>query len=100
MTQIDPRELRNAFGGFLTGVTVVTAVRDDGTLLALPQIRFRPYRLTRLFCWFVPASFCQATTSLPVARILPSIFLPRDKRRFRTSLGAFKAIGLHWCHIT
>ena len=31
MTQIDPRALRNAFGEFLTGVTVVTAVREDGT---------------------------------------------------------------------
>ena len=31
MTQIDPRALRRAFGGFMTGVTVVTALRADGT---------------------------------------------------------------------
>src|SRR5690606_11932274 len=28
---LDPRELRNALGGFATGVTVVTAMQDDGT---------------------------------------------------------------------
>ncbi|WP_428034186.1 flavin reductase family protein [Amphritea sp.] len=30
MTTIDTRELRNAFGSFMTGVTVVTAVSDSG----------------------------------------------------------------------
>ncbi|GAA6163706.1 flavin reductase [Pelagimonas sp. KU-00592-HH] len=30
MTEIDPRELRNAFGAFMTGVTVVTAHDEDG----------------------------------------------------------------------
>lgn len=30
MTTIDPRELRNAFGSFMTGVTVVTAVSSTG----------------------------------------------------------------------
>ena len=31
MTQIDPRALRTAFGSFMTGVTVITALRADGT---------------------------------------------------------------------
>jgi len=30
MTTIDPRELRNAFGSFMTGVTVVTAISKTG----------------------------------------------------------------------
>ena len=30
MTTIDPRELRNAFGSFMTGVTVVTAISNTG----------------------------------------------------------------------
>jgi flavin reductase (DIM6/NTAB) family NADH-FMN oxidoreductase RutF len=30
MTQIDPRELRDAFGAFMTGVTVVTSRDQDG----------------------------------------------------------------------
>ncbi len=30
MTQLDPRALRNAFGSFMTGVTVVTAYGKDG----------------------------------------------------------------------
>ena len=31
MTALDPRALRNAFGSFMTGVTVVTTLRSDGT---------------------------------------------------------------------
>ncbi len=31
MTQIDPRALRNAFGCFPTGVTIITTRQDDGT---------------------------------------------------------------------
>lgn len=31
MTQIDPRALRNAFGAFATGVTVITTRQPDGT---------------------------------------------------------------------
>ncbi|NDH04227.1 MAG: flavin reductase, partial [Marivivens sp.] len=31
MTDIDPRALRNAFGTFMTGVTVVTAKDGNGT---------------------------------------------------------------------
>lgn len=31
MKQIDPKELRSAFGRFMTGVTVVTTCREDGT---------------------------------------------------------------------
>ena len=31
MTEIDPRELRNALGVFLTGVTVVSTCQQDGT---------------------------------------------------------------------
>ncbi len=32
---IDPRELRNAFGSFATGVTVVTSLGADGALLGM-----------------------------------------------------------------
>ncbi len=31
MTDLDPRALRDAFGSFMTGVTVITTVRADGT---------------------------------------------------------------------
>ena len=30
MSELDPRQLRQAFGSFMTGVTVVTALSDDG----------------------------------------------------------------------
>ncbi len=35
MTDIDTRELRNCFGKFATGITVITAVAPDGTKLGL-----------------------------------------------------------------
>jgi len=31
MKQLDPKMLRNAFGSYMTGVTVITAISDDGT---------------------------------------------------------------------
>ena len=35
MTEIDPRELRNCFGKFATGITVITALAPDGTKIGL-----------------------------------------------------------------
>lgn len=35
MTKIDPRELRNCFGKFATGITVITAVGPDGQKIGL-----------------------------------------------------------------
>ncbi|MCC3861260.1 flavin reductase [Pseudemcibacter aquimaris] len=35
MTKIDPRELRNCFGKFATGITVITAVGPDGKKIGL-----------------------------------------------------------------
>ena len=31
MKQLDPKMLRNAFGSYMTGVTVITATSKDGT---------------------------------------------------------------------
>lgn len=40
MSDFDPRELRNAFGTFMTGVTVVTAVDPDGNPLGFTANSF------------------------------------------------------------
>ena len=40
MTQIDPRALRDAFGAFMTGVTVVTAHDADGNPLGFTANSF------------------------------------------------------------
>ena len=40
MGEIDPRELRNAFGAFMTGVTVVTCLGPDGTPLGFTANSF------------------------------------------------------------
>jgi flavin-dependent trigonelline monooxygenase, reductase component len=40
MSEIDPRELRNAFGAFMTGVTVVTCLGPDGEPLGFTANSF------------------------------------------------------------
>lgn len=57
MTQIDPRALRNAFGGFLTGVTVVTAVRDDGTPVGFTANSFSSVSLDPPLLLVCPGKF-------------------------------------------
>ena len=57
MTQIDPRALRNAFGGFLTGVTVVTAVREDGTPVGFTANSFSSVSLDPPLLLVCPGKF-------------------------------------------
>ncbi len=45
------RQLRDAFGAFMTGVTIVTSVDKQGSRLASPPIRFRRCRWIRRCCW-------------------------------------------------
>lgn len=58
MSNIDPRQLRNAFGSFLTGVTVVTAVDGDG----------KPYG-------FTANSFSSVSLDPPMLLVCPGRFL-------------------------
>jgi len=58
MTSIEPRALRNAFGSFMTGVTVVTARRDDGT-----------------FVGFTANSFSSVSLDPPLLLVCPGKFL-------------------------
>ena len=58
MTGIDPRDLRNAFGSFITGVTVVTTVDADG----------KPYG-------FTANSFSSVSLDPPLLLVCPSRFL-------------------------
>jgi flavin-dependent trigonelline monooxygenase, reductase component len=41
---INTRELRDAFGAFMTGVTIVTTTRDDGTPLGFTANSFSSVR--------------------------------------------------------
>lgn len=58
MTAIDPRELRRAFGSFITGVTVVTTVDGSG----------KPYG-------FTASSFSSVSLDPPLLLVCPSRFL-------------------------
>lgn len=66
MTQYDPRELRNAFGTFMTGVTVVTAKAEDGTPIGFTANSFSSVSLDPplvLVCLANSSSNYQAFTS-------------------------------------
>ncbi|WP_299024792.1 flavin reductase family protein [uncultured Sulfitobacter sp.] len=56
--QINPQELRSAFGSFLTGVTVVTARRDDGAMVG-----------------FTANSFTSVSIDPPLLLVCPGKFL-------------------------
>ena len=58
MSDLDPRALRTAFGSFMTGVTVVTALRDDGTPVG-----------------FTANSFTSVSLDPPLLLVCPSKFL-------------------------
>ena len=57
MTDIDPRALRNAFGSFMTGVTVVTALRPDGTPVGFTANSFTSVSLDPPLVLVCPGKF-------------------------------------------
>ena len=57
MTQVDPRLLRNAFGSFMTGVTVVTAVRADGAPVGFTANSFSSVSLDPPLLLVCPGKF-------------------------------------------
>ena len=63
MSALDPRALRNAFGSFPTGVTVVTALGDDGTPVGFTANSFTSVSLAPPLLLVCPA---RRLTSFPV----------------------------------
>jgi flavin-dependent trigonelline monooxygenase, reductase component len=57
MTKLDPRALRTAFGSFMTGVTVVTALRDDGTPVGFTANSFSSVSLDPPLLLVCPGKF-------------------------------------------
>lgn len=57
MTQIDPRALRNALGSFMTGVTVVTALREDGVAVGFTANSFSSVSLDPPLLLVCPGKF-------------------------------------------
>jgi len=55
MSKIDPLELRNAFGKFMTGVTVVTTITDDGTPIGFTANSFSSVSLAPPLLLVCPA---------------------------------------------
>lgn len=57
MTQFDPRALRRAFGSFMTGVTIITAIRDDGTPVGFTANSFSSVSLDPPLLLVCPGKF-------------------------------------------
>lgn len=57
MTQIDPRALRNAFGSFMTGVTIVTSICKDGTPVGFTANSFSSVSLDPPLLLVCPGKF-------------------------------------------
>jgi len=57
LTTIDPLELRNAFGSFMSGVTVVTALRPDGTPVGFTANSFSSVSLDPPMLLVCPGKF-------------------------------------------
>ena len=60
MTGLDPRALRDAFGSFMTGVTVVTTCDTDGQLFGFTANSYSSVS-TRRFFWSARANSCLHT---------------------------------------
>jgi flavin reductase (DIM6/NTAB) family NADH-FMN oxidoreductase RutF len=63
MTELDPRALRNAFGCFPTGVTIITTRQDDGTPRGFTANSFTSVSLDPPL---LLVSIARSATSLPV----------------------------------
>lgn len=57
MTKLDPRALRDAFGSFMTGVTVVTACAPDGTAIGFTANSFTSVSLDPPMLLVCPGKF-------------------------------------------
>lgn len=63
MTQLDLRALRQAFGNFMTGVTVVTAMRSDGTPVGFTANSFSSVSLDPPLLLICPGRFLSSYDS-------------------------------------
>ncbi len=63
MIPLDPRDLRTAFGSFMTGVTVVTALRSDGTPVGFTANSFTSVSLEPPLLLVCPGRFLSSYVS-------------------------------------
>lgn len=68
MTQIDPRALRSALGSFMTGVTVVTALRNDGVAVGFTANSFSSVSLDPPLVLVCPGKFLSSFDTFANAR--------------------------------
>ena len=94
MTQHDPRELRNAFGTFMTGVTVVTAKGSDGAPMGFTANSFTSVSLDPPLVLVCLANTSRNFTAFTQADGFAVNILSETQGTFRTPLPARPRIAL------
>jgi flavin reductase (DIM6/NTAB) family NADH-FMN oxidoreductase RutF len=90
LKQIDPRALRNAFGSFMTGVTVVTAIKDDGTPVGFTANSFSSVSLDPPLLLVCPGRFLSSYETFANCRHFAVNILAEGQEAVSNNFASFK----------
>lgn len=90
MSDLDPRALRNAFGRFLTGVTVVTALRPDGEPVGFTANSFSSVSLDPPLLLVCPGRFLSSYQAFVSCERFCVSVLSEDQHAAANTFAGFK----------
>lgn len=90
MTELSPRALRAAFGSFMTGVTVVTALRDDGTPVGFTANSFSSVSLDPPLLLVCPGKFLSSYEAFARCRHFAVNILSEGQEAVSNTFASFK----------
>ncbi|WP_298803583.1 flavin reductase family protein [uncultured Lentibacter sp.] len=90
MTSLDPRELRRAFGSFMTGVTVVTALRADGSPVGFTANSFTSVSLEPPLVLVCPGKFLSSFDAFTECRHFAINILAEGQEAVSNTFASFK----------
>lgn len=90
MTQFDPRDLRSAFGRFMTGVTVVTARAPDGTPVGFTANSFTSVSMDPPLLLVCPGKFLSSYQTFAECSDFAISILAEGQEEVATTFASFK----------
>lgn len=90
MTELDPRALRTAFSSFMTGVTIVTASRSDGTPVGFTANSFSSVSLDPPLLLVCPGKFLSSYNSFATCRHFAVNILAEGQEEVSNTFARFK----------
>lgn len=90
MTRIDPKALRDAFGSFMTGVTVVTTRTPDGTPLGFTANSFSSVSLDPPLLMVCPGKFLTQYENFAGSTCFAVNILAENQQGIATTFASFK----------